>query len=231
MKERPFVFINSAMSADGKISTTQRVQVRISDDIDFDRVDDLRAGSDAIIVGIGTVLSDDPSLTVKSDERKKERVRRGEDENPIRVVVDSRARTPLDSDILKKGNGRRIIFVSEAAPEEDVKALQCYSEVISVGKDKVDLEDMLQKLGRMGVKRVMVEGGGTLNWAFLSGRLVDELYVYIGYFIMGGKGAPTLVDGGGFKVRPDMPELKLIDLQKMENGMVLRWRIGKRLPK
>ncbi|MDY6959016.1 MAG: 2,5-diamino-6-(ribosylamino)-4(3H)-pyrimidinone 5'-phosphate reductase [Halobacteriota archaeon] len=226
MNERPFVFINSAMSADGKISTIDRIQIRISDDIDFDRVDELRAGSDAIIVGIGTVLSDDPSLTVKSDERKKERVRRGEDENPIRVVVDSRARTPIDSDILKKGKGKRIIFVSEDAPEGNIESLMRYSEVISVGKDKVDLEEMLQKLGRMGVKRVMVEGGATLNWAFLSGKLVDELYVYIGYFIMGGKGAPTLVDGEGFKIRTEMPELELIDLQKMENGMVLKWCIG-----
>ncbi len=225
MNERPFVFINSAMSADGKISTIDRNQVRISDDIDFDRVDDLKAGSDAIIVGIGTVLSDDPSLTVKSDKRQKDRIKRGEDENPIRVVVDSRARTPIGSDILKKGKGKRIIFVSEAAPEDNVKSLRRHSEVLVTGDVKVDLEDMLLKLGGMGVKRVMVEGGATLNWALLAGKLVDELYVYMGYFIMGGNDAPTLVDGEGSKVRADMPELELIDLQKMQDGMVLKWRI------
>lgn len=225
MNERPFVFINSAMSADGKISTIDRNQVRISGDIDFDRVDDLKAGSDAIIVGIGTVLSDDPSLTVKSDKRQKDRIKRGEDENPIRVVVDSRARTPIGSDILKKGKGKRIIFVSEAAPEDNVKSLRRHSEVLVTGDVKVDLEDMLLKLGGMGVKRVMVEGGATLNWALLAGKLVDELYVYMGYFIMGGNDAPTLVDGEGSKVRADMPELELIDLQKMQDGMVLKWRI------
>jgi len=225
MNERPFVFINSAMSADGKISTIERIQVRISDDIDFDRVDDLRAGSDAIIVGIGTVLSDDPSLTVKSDKRQKDRIKRGEDENPIRVVVDSRARTPINSDILKKGKGERILFVSEAAPEEDIKSLSSHAEVLVTGKDEVDLKEMLQKLGRRGVKRVMVEGGATLNWALLAGKLVDELYVYMGYFIMGGNDAPTLVDGEGYKVREEMPELELIDIQKMQRGMVLKWRI------
>ncbi|MDY6930353.1 MAG: 2,5-diamino-6-(ribosylamino)-4(3H)-pyrimidinone 5'-phosphate reductase [Halobacteriota archaeon] len=225
MNKRPFVFINSAMSADGKISTTQRVQVRISDDIDLDRVDDLKAGSDAIIVGIGTVLSDDPSLTVKSENRRRERAKNGQDENPIRIVVDSSARTPLDSDLLKKGEGRRIIFVSEIAPEERVESLRSFAEVLISGKEKVDLKEMLHTLDQMDVKRIMVEGGATLNWALLAEKLVDELYVYVGYFIIGGRDAPTLVDGSGYKERKDMPELKLLDIQDMQNGMVVRWRI------
>ena len=78
-KQKPFVFINAAMSADGKISTSERRQIGISEDVDFDRTDDLRASADAIIVGIGTVLSDDPSLTVKSVKRREERRKRGKD--------------------------------------------------------------------------------------------------------------------------------------------------------
>ena len=77
--ERPFVFINAAMSADGKIATTLRKQTRISGSLDFDRMDELRASSDAVMVGIGTVLSDNPSLTVKSKQRREKRRRDGED--------------------------------------------------------------------------------------------------------------------------------------------------------
>ena len=116
--EKPFIFINSAMSADGKISTWQRKQVRISGAIDFDRVDQLRATSDAVMVGIGTVLADDPSLTVKSAQRKTERKAKGLEENPIRIVIDSQARTPIEADIFKKGEGQRIIVTSSSAPSE-----------------------------------------------------------------------------------------------------------------
>ncbi len=111
---RPFVFINIAMSADGKISTRERRQVRISGNEDFSRVDQIKAESDAIMVGIGTVIADNPSLTVKSSELRAGRRAAGKDENPIRVVVDSAARTPLDADILHKGTGKRTGRVSGA---------------------------------------------------------------------------------------------------------------------
>ena len=113
---RPFVFVNIAMSADGKISTKERRQVKISGTEDFSRVDRIKAASDAIMVGIGTVLADNPSLTVKSPDLRAERRAGGKDEHPIRVVVDSAARTPLDADILHKGTGKRIIAVSRKAP-------------------------------------------------------------------------------------------------------------------
>ncbi len=92
---RPFVFINAAMSADGKIATAERKQTRISGTLDLDRVDELRAASDAVMVGIGTVLSDNPSLTVKSEQRRDKRRAQGLPENSVRIVVDSAARTPL----------------------------------------------------------------------------------------------------------------------------------------
>jgi 2,5-diamino-6-(ribosylamino)-4(3H)-pyrimidinone 5'-phosphate reductase len=99
--ERPFIFINSAMSADGKISTKQRKQVRISGKEDFDRMDALRASSDAIMVGIGTLLADNPSLTVKSPKRRLERKEAGLEENPARIVVDSKARTHKNNSSFK----------------------------------------------------------------------------------------------------------------------------------
>src|SRR5659263_12004 len=129
---RPFVFINAAMSADGKIATMQRRQTRISGSLDFDRMDELRATSDAIMVGIGTVLSDNPSLTVKSKDRLEKRLSIGLSENPIRIVVDSMARIQESADIFKKGKGKRIIAVSESAPAEKVRSLSKLADIICI---------------------------------------------------------------------------------------------------
>lgn len=221
----PFIFINSAMSADGKISTRKRKQVRISGAFDFERVDILKASSDAVMVGIGTVLSDDPSLTVKSDERKRQRIESGKEENPVRIVVDSHARTPLDADVLKKGQGERIIAVSDAAPAERVAKLSQYAKIITAGSGQVDLIKLMGILKDMGIERVMVEGGATLNWALVEAGLVDEIYTFVGNIIIGGTTAPTLADGHGFGERDEVCELRLIDTEMIEEGVLLRWAV------
>ncbi|HID28236.1 MAG TPA: 2,5-diamino-6-(ribosylamino)-4(3H)-pyrimidinone 5'-phosphate reductase [Methanosarcinales archaeon] len=216
---RPFVFINSAMSADGKISTFKRKQVRISGNKDFERVDELRASADAIMVGIGTVLADNPSLTIKSETR---RARINKD--PIRIIVDSKARTPLYADIFRKGQGKCIIATSQSARLERVKKLQKLAEIIITGKDQVNLPELLSILKNKGINRLMVEGGGTLNWSMISQGLVDRIYVFIGNIIIGGKTSPTLVDGFGF-TENEICKLELIDLERMDNGVLLEWKV------
>jgi 2,5-diamino-6-(ribosylamino)-4(3H)-pyrimidinone 5'-phosphate reductase len=223
--ERPFTFINSAMSADGKISTSKRKQVKISGKADFDRVDELRAGADAVMVGIGTVLADDPSLTVKSDERHKRRMANGLDENPARIVVDSRARTPLTADVFKKGTGKRIVVVSKAAPVDKVKALRNVAEVVVVGEKEVDLREMVRELKKRGIGRLMVEGGATLNWAMARAGLVDEISTFVGNILIGGKDAPTFMDGEGIAERAEAIELELKKIEPVDEGIVLTWRV------
>ena len=220
---RPFVFINAAVSADGKIATIERKQTRISGSLDFDRVDELRASSDAVMVGIGTVLSDNPSLTVKSKERREKRRAEGRDENPVRIVVDSMARAPIDSDIFKKGEGKRIIAVSESAPSEKVKSLEKYADIITIGKKSVELEKLLAELKKRGINRLMVEGGATLNWGLISAGLVDEIYTFIGNIIIGGINAPTLVDGDG--CTGEFCRLALISCERLEDGVLIRWKV------
>lgn len=225
---RPFIFINSAMSADGKLSTKERKQVKISGKLDFERVDELRANTDAIMVGIGTVLADDPSLTVKSPERKAARKTSGKSENPVRIIVDSAARTPLDADIFKKGEGLRIIAVSNSAPEEKIKSLEEKALVIKTGNLKVDLAELATKLKGMGINTLMVEGGATLNWGMLSSGLVDEIYTFVGNLIIGGKTAPTFTDGEGF-TEAELLGLELLSAEKIEEGILLKWKVkGKR---
>ncbi len=220
---RPFVFINAAMSADGKIATREHRQTRISGSMDFDRMDELRASSDAIMVGIGTVLSDNPSLTVKSKERRDKRKEIGLLENPVRVVVDSKAKIPICSDIFKKGEGRRIIAVSSCANADKIIELSKYGEIIMAGHDRVNLESLLVQLRSMDIKRLMLEGGATLNWGMISKGLVDEIYTFMGNIVIGGKDAPTLVDGEGFS--EDFPKLILKSCERLEDGILVIWKV------
>lgn len=223
----PYTFINAAMSADGKISTYKHKQVRISGANDFERVDHLRASADAVMVGIGTVLADDPSLTVKSRDLRRNRKESNRFENPARIVVDSMARTPIDADIFKKGEGERIIAVSETAPSDRVEKLKKKAMIITVGRDRVDLVALMSRLKELGIGTLMVEGGATLNWSLISMGLVDEVFTYIGALFLGGKDAPTLVDGAGFADNTDASGLELVSLEQMDNGVLIRWRIAK----
>jgi 2,5-diamino-6-(ribosylamino)-4(3H)-pyrimidinone 5'-phosphate reductase len=224
---RPSVVVNVAMSADGKLSTRERRQVKISGAEDFSRVDRLKASADAVMVGIGTVLADDPSLTVKSPEYKRERQNRGKPEHPVRVVIDSEARTPPDASILTKGEGVRVVAVTERADPDKVSVLRTKANVIVAGKTEVDLGLVLEELGAMGIRHVMVEGGGTLIAGLVRAGLVDEIYTYIGNIIIGGKDAPTLADGPGWIRETDFARLELTEVTRIENGVLLHWLVKK----
>ena len=222
---RPYVIVNIAMSADGKLSTYERRQVKISGKQDFERVDKLKAESDAVMVGIGTVLADDPSLTIKSSDLIADRIGKGKSENPVRIVVDSRARTPLQAKVLHKGEGKRLIAISESASEEYIVPLSRYAGIINAGHNQVDLKLLLQKLFNMNIRSLMVEGGGTLIWGLLSAGLVDELIIYTGNIIIGGMNAPTLADGEGFVSESDFPRLSCISAEIFEDGVLIHRKI------
>jgi 2,5-diamino-6-(ribosylamino)-4(3H)-pyrimidinone 5'-phosphate reductase len=222
---RPTVSVNVAMSADGKISTQERRQVRISGSLDRARVDRMKADSDAIMVGIGTVLADNPSLTIKSPKLREQRVQRGQEENPVRIVVDSLARTPLEADLLHKGNGTRIIVISERADPKRVEELKRYARVIRAGRYEVDLRELLQILGDQGIQRLMVEGGGRLIGALFREHLVDELITYIGNVVIGGDASPTPADGAGFLREDEFVRLRLEEVSPLEEGVLIHWTV------
>ena len=217
------VVVNAAMSADGKLSTRRREQVPISGPEDFDRVDQLRADSDAVMVGVGTVLADDPSLTVDDPDRRRARETRGEPANPARVVADSRARTPLDAQMLDDA-ATTYVLASERAPEDRLSALaDARVETIVAGDQLVDLASGLSALEERGIDRLMVEGGGELVFSLFEAELVDELSVYVGSVVIGGRDAPTLADGDGF-VNPDaFAALTLQGVELVDDGVLLRW--------
>lgn len=215
---KPFVFINSAMSADGKISSIERKQIRISGKEDLMRVDELRALSDAIMVGVGTVLADDPGLRVKSRSLQEKRKERGLAGEPLRIVADSNARTPANAKVLGPGC---MIAVSHSAPEDRLERLGSACEIIKCGTEVVDLPALMEELYERGIKRLMVEGGARLNWSLIELGLVDEIYVFIGGMIIGGERAPSLVDGSGF--HSSFPRLSLQSFQRLDEGILLQW--------
>ncbi len=217
---RPFVFINVAASLDGKISDETRRQIRISCPQDLQRVDELRAASDAIMVGIGTVLSDDPRLTVKSEELRAKRVLRGKPANPIRVIVDSKCRVPESAKVLDR-SAETIVAVSNSADEEKVRRISRLATVVRFGSEKVDLVALLDYLHGVGVRRLMVEGGGTLISSLLAAELVDEVYIYYAPIFIGGSESPTICDGRSFEVPK---KFEIISVERLGEGVLVRAR-------
>jgi 2,5-diamino-6-(ribosylamino)-4(3H)-pyrimidinone 5'-phosphate reductase len=222
---RPYILVNVAMSADGKISTHERRQVKISGPADFARVDRIKAESDAVMVGIGTILADDPSLTVKSPELIAMRRAKGDAGHPVRIVVDSWARTPSNASILLKGEGERIIACSEQADPSRKASLERHATIIVAGSDEVDLPLLLSRLYERGINRILVEGGGTLIASLFSQGLVDEVTCFVGNIIIGGAQAPTLADGEGFIDEASFVRLSLYSLERMDEGVLLHWNV------
>lgn len=219
------VVVNAAMSADGKLSSRRREQVAISGEADFARVDRLRADSDAVVVGVGTVLADDPHLTVKDETLCDRRLERGESKHPARVVVDSRGRTPVDAAILDDA-ATTYVCLSEAAPIDGRMDLADHAELVTAGDDRVDLLRAFAALQEQGLERIMVEGGGELIFSLFEVGLVDELTVYVGATVIGGRDAPTLADGDGFV--EEFPLLSLESLERLDDGALLRWTVDGR---
>jgi 2,5-diamino-6-(ribosylamino)-4(3H)-pyrimidinone 5'-phosphate reductase len=224
---RPYTIINAAMTADGKIDTFERKGSAISSKRDKERVDELRAEADAVLVGGKTLLEEQPKLTVKSEALREARIRQGRSPNPIKVGVVTVADIPIDSDFVKVGNTRVVIFTTSRTSNEQLERLQTHGvEVFVEDAPRVNLANMMQTLKRIGVRRLMVEGGGTMNFELLRLGLVDELTLYIAPMIFGGANAPTLADGAGVP-RDAAIELKLTNVEKWEDGgVVLRYNVA-----
>lgn len=217
------VVVNAAMSVDGKLSTRAREQVAISGPADFERVDQLRADSDAVMVGVGTVLADDPHLDLDDTALKQQRQQHAKPANPARVIADSRGRTPLDARILDDV-AKTIVLAAKTIPESRQQQLESAgAEVLITGEQRVEPTIAIEKLEKQGIKTLMVEGGGELIFSLFEAGVVDELSVFIGPMVIGGRDAPTLADGEGFL--EEFPELELQDTQQVDAGLLCRWTV------
>lgn len=212
---KPFVLLNAAMTVDGKIAP-EKGNMNISNQKDLERVHKIRKESDAIMVGINTILTDDPRLTVhKINANKKD--------NPVRIIIDSRARTPCDSRCLDS-NAHTIIAVSKKAPINNIKKLNDKCEIIVSGEDKVDLVNLMNILYNKGIKTVLLEGGATLNYSMFNYELIDKVSICIGPMILGGKHSNTFVDGDGFNIN-NCISLKLDNFYTLNEDIVLEYSV------
>lgn len=219
------VHVNAAMSADGKLSTRDREQVEISGPADFERVSRLRSEADGVLVGVGTVLADDPSLGPvhgrDATSIREEGTSAEGGSPPTRVVADSRARTPPEAAVLS-GGPPTIVLVTEAAPDERVEEIENAGGTVVVhGRDRVNLVDGFSTLEDRGIDKLLVEGGGELIFSLFEANLVDRLTVYIAPTVIGGRNAPTLVDGPG--VTEAFPRLVLEDCERIDGGVLLTY--------
>ena len=209
---RPRVIVNCAMSVDGKIALETRRQTRLSSEEDIARVHRLRNSCDAILVGIETVLGDDPGLLVKEKYVRKAR-------RPLRVVLDSKGRTPPGAKAVSP-DARTLIAVA-GGPVPDRWGPNV--EIFRAGPGpRVSLPALLAELERRGVRSLLVEGGGETIWSFLRAGLVDRLMIYVGSLALGGHG-PTPCGGEGAQRLEEAVRLKLLGTRRMGDGVLLTY--------
>ncbi|GJQ51583.1 MAG: diaminohydroxyphosphoribosylaminopyrimidine reductase [Anaerolineaceae bacterium] len=220
--KRPFVFINVAMTLDGKIDTFARKGSAISSPRDKARVNQLRAEADAVMVGGRTLLDEDPKLTVKSEALRAERIARGLPANPLKVGVVSEANIGSRSEFLHEGGSRVVLFTTSRTAKDQLDLLRSQGADIFVhAGERVDLPQAMNTLAELGVKRLMVEGGAILNFELLRLGLVDEVYAFVAPMIFGGQSAPTLASGAGLERSADAISLNLLNAETWEDGGIL----------
>lgn len=222
---RPFVYVNMAMTADGKITSAGREYPKFTTPHDRRTMDLLRAEADAVLVGAGTLRADDPPLHVRDAEMRRRREALGKPEGLLNVLVTASASVDPDAGFFTHPSAAgRIVATVTGAPAERLARLRERAEVWQLGSDAVDLPLLCERLGERGVERLLVEGGGELNWGFVRDDLVDEIFVTIAPALLGGRNAPTWLEGEGLAMG-GRRALELLDLERVGSELYTRWKV------
>lgn len=207
---RPYVLLSVATSLDGYIDDKSAERLLLSNAADFDRVDEVRAGVDAIMIGAQTMRADNPRLLVNSDERRANRVRQGKPAYPLKVTISRSGNLSRELKFWHHG-GEKLVYTTEPALDRVRAELNGLAEVVALGVSEVDIAALLDDLGDRRIARLMVEGGGTLHTEFLSRGLADELHLAIAPIIVGQRGAPRFLYDGNFPLgRMELAESRQI---------------------
>lgn len=225
---RPLTYLNLAISVDGKITTADRRLHGFGGPEDRDLMDELRARADAVMIGAATLREEDPLLWVRSPERLAQRAAEGRAGQPWNVIVSQTLKLGdiNNSKFFQTAGFRKIVVSGEDHAETDLAAIRPFADVLAVPKlgDGLDLRAVSDQLYAMGVRQLLLEGGGTLNFAMMKLGLVDELYLTLCPLVFGGDTAPTAVGGEGFAF-DQVPALELVDLKRgSQDRLFLHYR-------
>lgn len=219
--KKPFIVLKAAMTLDGKIATATGQSKWITNETSRAYGYKLRDIYDGIMVGINTVIEDNPMLTARVDGGK----------NPIRIVVDSSLKIDINANVVQDKSAKTIIATTDKANKDKILKLQAQDvDVIVVDKDKndkVDIEKLLDILGQQNICSILVEGGATLSGSFVAKKLVDKVYFFIAPKIVGGKEAKTPVAGTGILNLQEALALKDIQIEKLEEDVLIIGRVDK----
>ncbi len=214
------------MSIDGYLAGPTEKRLLLSNDADFDRVDAVRAGCDAILVGAATVRRDNPRLLVRAQWRRDERVALGLPPSPVKVTVTRGAQLDPCADFFTTGGTEKLVYCPSASLAEARDRLERVATVVDGGRS-VDMYWMSRDLHARGVERLMVEGGGTLLTQFLTGDLADELQVVVAPFFVGDSRARRFVNDGRFPWNPER-RATLAQVRQIDDVVLMRYALSER---
>lgn len=208
------IILSAAISLDGKLATHSG-DSKLSSKEDSVRLHKLRSKVDAILVGKNTVERDDPLLTVRLSKGK----------NPVRIILDSKGKISTKSNIVRTcAKVPTIIAVSKKISNKKLDMLKKFPlEIIIAGQNSINLKCLLKKLEKRGIKSILVEGGGTVNWDFIKNDLFDEILITVSPYVIGGTKAVSFVHGTGFDKITKSPNLKLESIKRLKNHLVLHY--------
>jgi len=216
-------FLNVAMSLDGKIASSRRELPRFPSRADRRVMDRLRARADAVLVGAGTLRAADFPLRVRSMALRRERIASGRPGHPLNILLSSSLAVPLGGRFFRSPDTRRLAVTTRGAPASRVRSVRKISEVLVLGRKKVPLPPLMRKLRAMGIRELLLEGGGVTNADFFRRRLVDEIYLTLCPVIIGGAGSPTPADGTGFSPE-EFLRFRLVSLRREGGEIFLHYR-------
>ncbi|MEP7025117.1 MAG: dihydrofolate reductase family protein [Actinomycetota bacterium] len=226
MTSRPYVLLSCAASIDGYIDDPAGDRLILSNDADFDRVDEVRAGCDAIMVGAGTIRADNPRLLVRSQARQDVRAARGTTPTPVKVTMTRHGDLDPAARFFTAGDTSKIVYAASPALDKAREAVGAVASVVDAG-DPADLHRVLADLHERGIGKLMVEGGGTMHTQFLAAGLADELQLVIAPFLVGDPRAPRLVGEGSFPWNPGH-RARLAGVTQIDDVVLLRYALSDR---
>ena len=226
MVDRPYTLLSCSMSIDGYLAVATADRLVLSNDEDFDRVDAVRSGCDAILVGAETVRKDNPRLLIRSDVRRSTRTARGVPPSPVKVTVTATGRLDPGARFFTMGDVEKLVYCASPALAEARHRVGTSATVVD-GGTSVTMQRLTTDLHARGIGRLMVEGGAGVHTQFLTGDLVDELHLVVAPFFVGDSRARRFVGDGRFPWHPAR-RAELIDAGPIGDVVLLRYALSDR---